>query len=205
VATVNIMVETTANQIPGYDFASARTPQSPVTIDELRKLEAAVGWTDEDAQWLRVAAKTLVPKAEEMVDHWRAAIAKLPHLVAPFLKPDGKPDDDYRAAVKRRFVQWVSDMCLRPHDQDWLNYQQEIGKRHTPAGKNKTDGAHTPPVVPLRYTIGFAAVVIASVRSFLLSSGRTEEELQRIQDAWMRAVLLSIALWARPYSTPDLW
>jgi hypothetical protein len=193
------------DKIAGYDFASGRTPRSPVIIDELRKLEAAVGWTDEDAKWLRVAAETLVPKAEEMVDEWRAVIAKQPQLVASFLKPDGKPDDAYRAAVKRRFVQWVSDVCLQPHDQDWLNYQEEIGKRHTPAKKNKTDAAHTPPVVPLRYTIGFAAVVITSVRSFLLSSGRSEEELQRMQDAWTRAVVLSITLWARPYSSPDLW
>jgi len=198
-------VETVAEKIPGYEFGTSQTPRSPVTTDELRKLEESVGWTDQDAKWLRTAAETLVPKAEELVNSWRAVIGEQPHLVASFLKPDGKPDDAYRAAVKRRFVQWVGDLCLRPHDQEWLNYQQEIGERHTPNKKNKTDGGHTPPVVPLRYTIGFAAVVITSVRSFLKLSGRSEADLVRMQDAWTRAVLLSIALWARPYAIADLW
>jgi hypothetical protein len=105
----------------------------------------------------------------------------------------------------RRFVQWVWDICLRDHDQDWLNYQEEIGRRHTPVKKNKTDNGHTPPVVPLRYLIGFSSVVITSVRSFLISSGRNEEDLLRMQDAWARGVLLSITLWARAYSSPELW
>jgi hypothetical protein len=54
-----------------------------------------------------------------------------------FVEPNGKPDDEYKASVKRRFVQWVIDAAVRPHDRDWLNYQQEIGLRHTPAKKNR--------------------------------------------------------------------
>jgi hypothetical protein len=86
-----------------------------------------------------------------------------------------------------------------------LNYQEEIGKRHTPDKKNKTDHAHTPPVVPLRYLIGFSAEVITSVRDFLANSGRSEEELRRIETAWTRAILLTIALWSRPYTQRGLW
>lgn len=195
----------TATEIPGYDYGAGLTPQSPVTLHDLHQLEQAVGWTEEDAKWLRIAGETLIPKAEEMVDAWRAEIGRQPQLLASFTKPDGVPDDAYKAAIKRRFVQWISDLCLRPHDQDWLNYQEEIGKRHTPLKKNKTDGGHTPPVVPLRYLIGFSSVVITSARSFLAASGRDEESLQRMQDAWARAVLLSISLWARAYLSPELW
>jgi hypothetical protein len=198
--------EITANaEIPGYEYGAERTSESPVTREELRQLEQAVGWTEEDAAWLRIAAETLVPKAEEMVDGWRAVIAGEPHLVASFLQSDGTPDDEYRAAVKRRFVQWISDLCLRPHDQDWLNYQEEIGQRHTPAKKNKTDGGHTPLVVPLRYTLGFSAVVITSVYSVLISSGRSEEAVERMHAAWTRGVLLSMTLWIRAYAAPGLW
>jgi hypothetical protein len=171
----------------------------------LRQLEETVGWTGEDAKWLRVAAETLVPQSEKMVDEWRAAIGRQPHLSTWFLKADSTPDEAYKSAVKRRFVQWVSDICLRPHDQDWLNYQEEIGLRHTPAKKNQTDGGQTPPVVPLRYTIAFAAVIITSTRPFLASSASSEDDVERMQAAWTRAVLLSIALWARPYSSEGLW
>jgi hypothetical protein len=194
-----------AAEIPGYDYGTRKVLRSPVTLEELRKLEEAVGWTQEDAEWLRKAAETLVPKAQEMIDTWRSIIGKQPQLLQSFLKPDGTPDDNYRVAVKLRFVQWISDLCLKPHDQAWLDYQEEIGRRHTPAKKNKTDHGHTSPVVPLRYTIGFSAVVITSLPSFLVSNGHSKEDIERMQAAWTRAVLLSIALWARPYAAPDLW
>ncbi|MGI8958562.1 MAG: protoglobin domain-containing protein [Bryobacteraceae bacterium] len=192
-------------RIPGYDYGRETVSDSTVTMDELQQLEQTVGWTDEDASWLRVAAETLVPQSEQIVDAWRAAIARQPHLSAWFLKTDGTPDEAYKAAVKRRFVQWISDLCLRPHDHDWLNYQEEIGLRHTPVKKNQTDRGQTPPLVPLRYTIAFASVVITSIRPFLDSSGKSEHDLQSIQAAWARAVLLSIALWSRPYTSPGLW
>jgi NAD(P)-dependent dehydrogenase (short-subunit alcohol dehydrogenase family) len=34
----------------------------------------------------------------------------------------------------------VLDTCLRPYDQDWINYQQEIALRYTSLKKNKIDG-----------------------------------------------------------------
>jgi hypothetical protein len=191
--------------IPGYSYGSTDVPPSPVSMDELRKLEAAVGWSREDADWLLAAADILVPQAEAMVDCWRATIATQPALLLSFLDAQGKPDENYKAAVKRRFVRWVSDVCLRPHDQEWLNYQEEIGLRHTPAKKNRTDGGHTSPVVPQRYLIGFTAVVITSARDFLSATMKPQLEIDRMQDAWTRAVLLNIALWCRPYTAPGTW
>lgn len=203
-----MIMKTEANetaQIPGYDYGKKEAAKSPLTLEDLRRLEHAVGWTDEDARWLQRAAKTLEPKADEIVTSWRSEIARQPHLMVAFTKADGAPDDNYRSAVKRRFVQWISDICRRPHDQDWLNYQEEIGLRHMPAKKNKTDDGETPNVVPMRYTVGFAAVVITSVRAFLDADGWNKQDAQRIQEAWTRAVMLSVTLWARPFVTPGLW
>jgi hypothetical protein len=84
-------------------------------------------------------------------------ILALPSSSANRSGPDGKPDDAYKAAVKKRFVQWVIDTCTRPRDQAWLDYQEEIGLRHTPAKKNATERAQTPELVPLRYLIAFTA------------------------------------------------
>ncbi len=112
-----------------------------------------------------------------MVDHWRAEIARQPHLVQWFFGPDGVPDDRYRAAVKQRFVQWITDACTKPHDHAWLDYQEEIGLRHTPAKKNRTDATQTPTVVPLRYLLGFIAPVVLSVRPFLDGHGFSAAEI----------------------------
>ena len=139
-----------------------------------------------------------------MVDSWRAVIGKQKHLAHWFTKPDGSPDDDYKASVKRRFVQWVIDVASRPHDRDWLNYQFEIGLRHTPAKKNVTDGAHTPPVVPFRYLIGFITVVLP-IRAFFADAIDDKNELDRLQAAWTKALLLHVALWSRAYISAHLW
>jgi len=186
-------------------FGENSMPASPVSLEELHKLEAAAGWSDDDALWLKIAAETLVPQAEAIVDSWRSVIGSLPQLAASFVGPDGKPDDHYKSAIRLRFVQWVSDICLQPHDQKWLDYQEEIGLRHMPAKKNVTDNAQTPPVVPQRYLLGFTAVVITTIRGFLAESGRSEEDIVRIQDAWTRAVLLSVTLWSRSYAQEGLW
>ena len=134
-----------------------------------------------------------------MVDSWRAIIGNHPFLAKWFFGPDGEPDEAYKAAVKKRFVQWVSDLCRCERDQLWLDYQEEIGLRHTPAKKNKTDNSHTPDVVPLRYLCAFAGPVISDARAFLASKSHSAEEVERMHQAWAKSVLLTLTLWARPY------
>ena len=140
-----------------------------------------------------------------MVDGWRSKIGAQTDLAKWFFGPEGKPDDAYKAKVKPRFVRWVIDLCERPFDQDWLDYQNEIGLRHTPARKNVTDHAATPSVVPLRYLIAFAAEVIVSARDVLARASVPPDEVDRLHAAWTKAVLLSVALWSRAYSQKDLW
>ncbi|HEY4212588.1 MAG TPA: protoglobin domain-containing protein [Steroidobacteraceae bacterium] len=195
----------TAAHISGYDYGARSAAHSPLTLDELRALEATVGWTEDDARAILLAGAVLRDQAEAMVDNWRARIAGQPHLAKWFIGPDGAPDDHYKAAVKKRFVQWVIDVCTRPRDQAWLDYQEEIGLRHTPAKKNQTDDGHTPTLVPLRYLLTFAAPVILSAKDFLAAKGHDPRTVERMSAAWTKSVLLEIALWTRPYTRADWW
>ena len=192
-------------EIPGYDYGTPQAAHSPLTLDELRHLEETVEWTAEDADALRKAEPFFREHAEAMVDSWRARIAKQPHLAKWFIGSDGKPDETYKAAVKKRFVQWVINAAIRPHDQAWLDYQEEIGLRHTPVKKNKTEGADTPNVVPLRYLIAFVGPTILGAREFFAKAGGNAAEIDRLQEAWSKSVLLHIALWSRPYTREGLW
>jgi hypothetical protein len=192
-------------EIPGYDFGQPETAHSPVSLQELRQLEASAGWTDEDAAVLRIYKRIFEDQAEEMVDAWRAVITAQPHLAKLFFGPDGKPDQRYKASVKERFVQWVRDACTRPHDQAWLDYQEEIGLRHTPAKKNVTDGAHTAAFVPLRYLYAFVGVIAPTTRRFFVQAGVSGDALQKLDDAWMKTLLIHVTLWSRPYCKDGLW
>jgi hypothetical protein len=183
----------------GYDYGAV--PPSPVTLAELDQLKATAGFTEADARALKKAGDILIPQAEAMVDEWRGIIGKQEHLGHWFVGPDGKPDDTYKAAVKARFVQWVRDVFVQPFDQAWLDYQEEIGLRHTPAKKNKTDGAVTPRLVPLRYLLGFAPPILAAAHARLADA----EDSAAMQAAWTKAVMLTLTLWARPFTRDGLW
>jgi hypothetical protein len=56
-----------------------------VTLDDLRALERAVGWTAQDAEALKMAADVLSDQAEALVDSWRAQIGAQPHLAKVLL------------------------------------------------------------------------------------------------------------------------
>jgi hypothetical protein len=193
------------NDIPGYDYGTPRVPRSPVTLEALEKLKRAAGFTDADQGYLKMAAEILAPQAEAMVDAWRSRIGEQEFLRKWFAGPGGKPDERYKSAVKPRFVQWVRDICLRPYDQAWLDYQEEIGARHTPEKKNVTDGVQAPPLLPLRYLMSFTAVIVTSAREFLVNSRYSPDDIERMQMAWTKAVMLTITLWSRPYTKDELW
>jgi hypothetical protein len=191
--------------IYGYDYGAARAAHSPVTLDQLRELEETVGWTKADEDAIVMAGEVLAGQEEAMVDSWRSIIGERPFLAKWFFSPDGKPDEAYKAAVKKRFVQWVADLCRRKRDQAWLDYQEEIGLRHTPVKKNQTDGAQAPNVVPLRYLLAFAGPVIVGAKAFLAKRGHSAAEVERMHHAWAKSFLLTLALWSRPYVRDDLW
>ena len=192
-------------QIGGYDYGRGNVARSPLALEELHQLEETVGWGEEDARVLQRHGDIFRENAEKMVSAWREVIGSQHHLVKWFFGPDGKRDAEYAEKVKKRFVQWVLDAVFRPHDRAWLDYQEEIGLRHTPDKKNRTDDAHTPPVVPLRYLLGFISVVTIATRRFFTARGITGPELQRLEDAWMKAVQLHVTLWSRAYTKEGLW
>jgi hypothetical protein len=192
------------DDMAGYDFGALHVGRSPVTLSELDELQRTLGWTSEDERWLAQAAPVLTHHAQDLVNTWRAQIGKMPFLSRWFGEP-GEATDSYRAAVKKRFVQWIIDTCTRPRDQAWLDYAEEIGLRHTPRKKNTTDAAQGPSLVPLRYVIAFAWPVLSAVRPLLAAEGIPAADVDAMEAAWSKAVLLQIALWSRAFVHEGWW
>ncbi|WP_409467375.1 protoglobin domain-containing protein [Streptomyces sp. HC307] len=186
----------------GYTYGS--TPPSPVSRDDLAKLEASVLFTAEDEQALRMAGDVLEDQVEDILDVWYGFVASHPHLVAYFATPDGTVLNDYLTRVRGRFGQWIMDTCRRPHDADWLSYAHEIGLRHTKDKKNRTDAVNSVPYVPLRYMVAFIYPITATMRQFLANKGHAEEAVERMYQAWFKSVTLQTALWLQPYAA-DQW
>jgi hypothetical protein len=190
--------------VPGYAYGDPTLPTSPVTMEELHRLEQTVLWSDADAQALRRAGDVLGPRAERILDVWYGFVGSHDFLVESFAGADGAPNPDYLQAVRARFARWIVDLCTRDRDQAWLDYQHEIGLRHTSAKKNRTDQVtSTASEIGLRYVIAFVVPLTVTIRPFLAEEITNAEELEATYQAWFKAVTLTAAMWAEPYS--DEW
>jgi hypothetical protein len=189
-----------SEHIPGYSYGTAKVAPSPVSMRELAELKISAGFTEDDERYLRLAGEVLADQTKQIVDHWRSGIiASIPHLARHSRTPEGNPIPEYLAASNLRFQQWVLDTCLRPYDQDWLNYQQEIALRHTSAKKNKSDGVRSTPFVPFRDAIAFVSVMNETIKPYLAAKGHSVEEVDKMHLAWSKTLQLQLALWAIPY------
>jgi hypothetical protein len=196
----------TKKQIPGYSYGAAEVPKAPVSLEELSDLQTSAGFTGEDHRYLRLAGDVLADQTKQIVEHWRAGIiAGIPHLAKHSRTPEGDPIPEYLANSNVRFEQWILDTCLRPYDQDWIDYQHEIALRHTSAKKNQVDGVQSTPFVPLRDIIAFVAVMNQTIRPYLAVKGNPAEEVEGMHRAWCKSLQLQLALWTRVYSGRDEW
>ena len=180
----------------GYVYGAADT--SPVTLDELEDLKRILGFTDRDQQLLLKAGNKIGPQLGELLEHWFGQLG--PWIHATFAGPDV---DRYSTAAGARFGRGMLDGFTRIYDQEWLDYQQEVGLRHTRAKKNQTDKANSVAVVPFRYLVAAIKVMSEIPDKFL--EGIPGEERPGIRDAWNRSLLLQVALWSRAYMAPEDW
>ncbi len=186
--------------IPGYTYGTSAVASSTATLADLDRLKASVGFVEEDESYLRMAAIVLEDQVERIVHHWRAnIIAGIPHLAAHSRHVDGSPAPDYLARSNRRFEQWILDTCLRPYDQEWLDYQQEIALRHTSLKKNQTDNVVSTPYVPYSDCVAFLVVLNDTIKTYLEAKGHTSADVIGMHTAWCKSMHMQMALWAKPY------
>ncbi len=185
-----------SNHIPGYTYGQVAT--SPVSLADLELLKKTLLFTDEDVESLRLAGDVLSGQTDQILDLWYGYVGGNAHLLHYFTH-EGQPNMDYLGAVRKRFGQWILDLCRRGYDQDWLNYQHEIALRHHSTKKNKTDGVDAEPIIHFRYLVAFIFPITFTIKGFLAKQGHTSEQVEVMYAAWFKAVTLTALLWCHPY------
>jgi len=185
--------------INGYTYGSPEVAVSPLSLSDLDLLKDTVLFTDEDRSYLRMAGDILKDQIEDVLDVWYGFVGSRPHLARYFSKPDGEMLQDYLAAVRKRFGQWILDTCYREYDQDWLNYEEEIALRHTRAKKNRTDNVDATPEINYRYVAAFIVPITATIKPFLAKKGNSGDDVEKMYQAWFKSVVLQVVLWSQPY------
>lgn len=188
----------TTTEIPGYRYADPSLPPASLSAADLDRLRQSLLLDDGDIALLREARSIVEPHVDELLDTWYRFIGAHDFLVGSFVTPSG-PDANYLARVRGRFGQWVLDTLDAKFDDAWLAYQAEIGRRHS-VTKNQTDNVSgAPDVVPFRYLVPLVYPVFATMRPILARGVNDPEKLDRMHQAWLKAVLLSVTLWSEPY------
>jgi hypothetical protein len=186
--------------IPGYTHGTPAVPRSPVTPAVFEEMKASVLFGEEDVQHLRLSSEVLEDQVEAILDVWYGFIGSQPHLLASFGARDGgAPIPEYLAAVRKRFGRWILDTARARYDQQWLDYQHEIGRRHHRTGKNRTDGVASTALVPFHDLLAVVFPVTFTLRPFLGSKGHAPEVVERMHAAWVKSCLLQLTLWSHPY------
>jgi hypothetical protein len=186
--------------IPGYKLGASDLARAPVGVEDLEKIKAVLGWTREDDEALRASGRALQGQVDGLLDAWYGFIASQPPLVEAFMDVQtGRPDEEYMEAVRKRFAQWVMDTASAQYDQQWLDYQAEIGRRHTREGKNTTDNVRSTPYVPFRYLFALEPQLVKAMRPFLERGNVPPEDVDGMVEAWHKSVLLQLTLWSQPY------
>ena len=167
---------------------------------DLELLKTTVLLGQEDLDHLRLAGEVLDDQVEAVLDVWYGFVGSHPHLLKYFSGGDDQPSAAYLEAVRKRFGLWIRDLCSASYDRAWLDYQYEIGLRHTRAKKNQTDGVRSASdVVHLRYLVAFIAPLTVTIRPFLGRKGHSPEVVDKMYHAWFKALTLTVTLWSQAF------
>ncbi len=189
-----------APAIPGYTMGQKSLAKAPYTLAELESLKKTLLFTDEDIRYLRMSKAILADQTEAILDVWYGFVASTPELVLYFKNNrTGAPDGAYLGAVRKRFGQWIADTADANYDQAWLDYQYEIGLRHTTPKKNKTDKADSVPLVNFRYLSALTIPVTTTLKPFLAKKGASAADVEKMHAAWVKSVLMQTILWSYAY------
>lgn len=189
-----------SSPIPGYTYGQKSVARAPYTGRDLESLKKALLFTDEDVRYLRMSRAILADQTEAILDVWYGFVASTPELVVFFRNnKTGTPDAAYLAAVRKRFAQWILDTAAANYDQTWLDYQYEIGLRHTAPRKNQTDKVDSVPSVNFRYLSALTIPITTTLRPFLAKKGASAQDVEKMHAAWVKSVLMQTILWSYPY------
>jgi hypothetical protein len=186
--------------IPGYAHGQKSLAQAPYSLRDLESLKKAMLFTEDDVRYLRMSKPILADQTEAILDVWYGFVAASPELVVFFRNnKTGAPDGAYLNAVRKRFGQWILDTADASYDQAWLDYQYEIGLRHTAPKKNQTDRADSVPSVNFRYLSALTIPVTTTLKPFLAKKGAPAADVEKMHAAWVKSVLMQTILWSHPY------
>lgn len=161
-------------------------------------------FSPDDAIALRRLWRILKGQTGDYLDMVLGMVAAHPELVAALAalreqEPAlGLLDDAETLHV--RFRRWLYETCFFPQEPPWL---KELYLEKSPPDSLAQASPALPP--GFRHAVALAYPLVATIRPFLAASGRDQSEIEPMQSAFLKAILLQVALLSKLYVKEGLW
>jgi hypothetical protein len=189
------------NDARHFDTAGAENSESSLDAQTLFQLKRMLLFTNEDEQYLMMAGNILAAHTEDILDRWYEYILKNNYLAGYFTR-DGKPDLAYLQSLRPEFRKWINNLCTREEGTRWWLFEEHIAAELEQTNHSEPGSL---PVIFLRYLTTFIYPVSEAVRTFLNGHGYPESDVERMQQAWFKAISFSVLLWIYPQSRSPLF
>jgi len=188
------------NDAMQHGKAGSDNPKPSIDAHMLVRLKRMLLFTNDDEQYLIMAGHILVAHTEDILNNWYDYILKNNYLAYYFTR-DGAPDVDYLQTLRPHFRQWLIGLCTRQEGNTWWQFEERIAAQLQlkPAVAENMEPL---PVEYLRYLSTFIYPVSEAGRPYLTRHGHPAAEVDRMQQAWFKAVSFSVLLWLYP-ETPS--
>lgn len=189
-------------QLPGNDEVAAAAPAGFPDAEEIDLLGRVGLFSSDDARALRKVWRVLQDRTDDYLDMVLGMVAAYPALAAALtvLRDDNPEDPTGSAGTTRQlFRRWLSETCLSPREPPWL---KRLYAELPLAPAAQSFLARLP---GFRYLIALSFPLVAAARVPLAAGGLAAHDIERMQTALLKAILLQVALLSKLYVREGSW
>ncbi len=191
-------------QISGENKVALSVPPEFPDRAEVELLLRIGLFSPDDELALRDAWRILEAQTDDYLDVVLGMVAAYPVLAVAFTVLYGEETAthslDGAAAVRDCFRRWLFETCFFPHEPPWL---KQLYLERAPLDSPVQP---SPTLLPeFRHTVALAYPLVATARPFLAAQGRNHQDIERMQHALLKAILLQVTLLSKLYVKEGLW
>ncbi|HCB15171.1 MAG TPA: hypothetical protein DEP36_16615 [Gammaproteobacteria bacterium] len=171
--------------------------------DEIEQLWRIGLFSPDDARALRKLWRILRGQTDDYLDIVLGMVAAHPVLDEVLSVLGGEsPEEifDGSTSLRRQFRQWLFETCQFPHDPPWI--KQLYSKRMQDFPEQSLASTRLP---RFRYILALAFPLAATAHSFLAAAGGNQQDIERMQYALLKAILLQMDLLSMLYVKEGFW
>lgn len=177
-------------------------PASFPSVEEIELLWRIGLFSADDERALRKLWRILQGQADDYLDRVLGMVAAYPALAdALAVLHNGTAGNVMESCppLRQIFQRWLSETCLSPHESLWLR------QLYAELPLNPSAQALITRLPDFRYLIALSFPLLATANTLLIDHGLSPQDIERMQSAFLKAILLQVTLLSKLYVKEGLW